>query len=256
MEKIICMIMSLLMCVMPTAKPQESRHVNWYIKHTNSHEKPVCDSRFSYLDDYDAFYVDINADNENKVIYLTFDAGYENGNIEKILNILKQEKVSAAFFILDHLIYESAALVTRMSDEGHLVCNHTTKHRDMSATTKEEFTEELKKLENLYQERIGCKMAKFYRPPEGKFVEENLSWAQEMGYTTVLWSFAYPDWDNEKQPDPKKAKEKILSNTHPGEILLLHPTSETNVSILKDLIHEWRSMGYRFGSLDELSKSK
>ncbi len=256
MEKLICFIMVMLLASAPGGNPKQDTGANWYIRHTNSHEKPVCDRRFAYIGDYDAFYIDPNAGDDNKTIYLTFDAGYENGNIEKTLDILKQENVPAAFFILDNLIYRNCSLLKRMVNEGHLVCNHTTKHRDMSCVDEETFKAELNKMEKLYFERLGQNISKYYRPPEGRFAELNLKWAEDMGYKTVLWSFAYPDWDNGRQPEPEKSKEKILSNTHPGEILLLHPTSETNVLILRDLICEWRKMGYRFGTLDDLIKSK
>ncbi len=256
MERMICMFLSMLFCVCPIAKTEPIQNTNWFIKHTNTHEQPVCDRQFSYIDDYDAYYIDPAADECNRTIYLTFDAGYENGNIKKILDILKQENVPAAFFILDNLIYKNADLLTRMHNEGHLVCNHTTKHRDMSIADEASFKEEIRKMERVYQERIGVEMAKYYRPPEGRFVEDNLQWAQELGYKTILWSFAYPDWDNGRQPAPQKAKSKIISNTHPGEILLMHPTSQTNAEILHELIREWREMGYRFGTLDELSKIK
>ncbi len=254
MGKLMSLIMTFIIALSSAVNPTTAG--NWFIKHTNTHEQPVCDRQFSFIDDYDAYYIDPNADDEHKTIYLTFDAGYENGNIEKILDILKQENVPAAFFILDNLIYKNSDLLRRMLDDGHLICNHTTKHRDMSQTTEEEFKQELGKMEALFQERIGADIAKYYRPPEGKFAEENLGWAQEVGYTTVLWSFAYPDWNNEKQPDPAKTIRKILDNTHPGEILLLHPTSSTNAVILKDLIHEWRKMGYHFATLDDLTHVK
>ena len=142
-----------------------------------------------------------------------------------------------------------------MADEGHFVCNHTMKHRDMSRVDSlDEFSRELAGLEALYSETIGGEMKRFYRPPEGRFDENNLKFADELGYTTVLWSLAYADWDNEKQPDPESAKKKILENTHNGAIVLLHPTSATNAKIMSDLIRSWREMGYSFGTLDMLYK--
>ena len=118
--------------------------------------------------------------------------------------------------------------------------------------TKERISEELRKLETLYEEKIGGQMKKYYRPPEGKISEENLVFLQELGYKTVMWSFAYADWDNCSQPDPEVAKKKILDNTHNGEVVLLHPTSSTNAEILSECIKEWKRLGFRFGTLDEL----
>ncbi|MBQ2718600.1 MAG: polysaccharide deacetylase family protein, partial [Clostridia bacterium] len=183
----------------------------------------------------------------------TFDAGYENGNVEKILDVLKEEGVPGAFFILDNLILRNEALVRRMGDEGHLVCNHTLRHRDMTRVTDEAaFLKELTALEDLYRERCGREMAKYYRPPEGRFNEENLKMAQKNGYKTIFWSIAYADWDNDRQPSCDAAVKKLLDNTHNGAIVLLHPTSSTNAAILPTLIKAWRAEGYRFGTLDEL----
>lgn len=228
----------------------------WYVKRNKEGKQPVLDPAYSYIEKYDAFYLDRRHGDDctEKVLYLTFDAGYENGNIEKILDVLKEEEAIGAFFILKNLILRNPDLVRRMRDEGHLVCNHTMSHRDMSLATEEVFLSELGGLERLYSEKIGGEMAKLYRPPEGRFSEENLRIAQKNGYKTVFWSFAYADWDNKNQPAPTAAKQRILENTHNGAILLLHPTSATNAAILGDLIREWKRMGYRFGSLSELSQ--
>jgi len=227
----------------------------WYVPRNKEHKQPLLDPQFAYTKNYDCYYVDKKHgdDCKEKVLYLTFDAGYENGNIEKILDTLKEERVPAAFFVLDHMILAETALVKRMNDEGHLVCNHTAKHRDMTKIhTKEKIYEELHALEALYEERIGGKMRKYYRPPEGKLSEENLSFLQDLGYQTIMWSFAYADWDNKRQPDTAAAKKKILDNTHNGAVILLHPTSSTNASVLPECIREWKSQGFRFGTLDEL----
>lgn len=230
--------------------------LGWYVKRNADHKQPTLDPAFSYIEQYDAYYIDKKHgdENEEKVLYLTFDAGYENGNIEKILNVLKEEKVSAAFFVLDNLILRNRDLVIRMAEEGHLVCNHTLKHKDMTKIHDEAaFSGELAALERLYTEQTGKKMAKFYRPPEGRFTEENLKMAQKLGYKTVFWSLAYADWDNNRQPSRETAMQKLLDNTHNGAVILLHPTSATNASILKDLIHEWRRLGYSFGALTDLT---
>ena len=167
---------------------------------------------------------------------------------------MKRQEIKGAFFILENLILSNPELVKRMADEGHLVCNHTLNHKNMTKVNREEFYAELQGLERLYKEKIGYELDKFYRPPEGSFTVQNLDWACELGYTTVFWSFAYADWDNNKQMSEEKAINKILSHTHNGEIILLHPTSATNAAIMEDLISSWKSDGYRFGTLDELIK--
>lgn len=231
--------------------------LNWYVKRNQEHKQPELDPEQRVIEKYNAFYVDPNHrdDNPEKVIYLTFDAGYENGNISKILDVLAEEGVSAAFFVLENLISSNAPLLERMEYEGHFVCNHTTKHRDMSRVDNvEEFKRELEALENLYYSATGKNMKKYFRPPEGRFDEDDLKFADELGYTTVLWSLAYADWDNEKQPSPEYAKDKLLKNTHNGAIILLHPTSATNAEIMRDLIKSWKAEGYSFGTLDMLEK--
>ncbi len=222
---------------------------NWYFRHTKDGVRPPVPAEMSYISKHNGYYLGP----DEKVIYLTFDAGYENGNVEKILDTLRDEGVPGAFFILEHLACANTDLVKRMADEGHTVCNHTASHKDMTKLqTKEEFAAELSKMEQIYKDNIGYDLAKFYRPPEGRLSEKNLTWADELGYKTVMWSFAHADWDNANQPNPDTAIKKILAETHNGEIILLHPTSATNAEILPTLIREWKKMGYRFGTLDEL----
>ncbi len=231
-----------------------NKDYSWYCKHRKDHLQPSADTCISFIEEYNGYYIDKKHGDkcEDKVIYLTFDAGYENGNIAKILDILKEENITGAFFVLGHLIDNNTQLVMRMFDEGHLVCNHTFSHRPMVGKTKDEFRCELGKLEKLCLEKTGHTMSHYYRPPEGRFDEESMRYANELGYKTVFWSFAYADWDNNKQMSNESAEKKILENIHNGEIMLLHPTSATNAQILKDIIKELKSEGFRFGSLDEL----
>lgn len=229
----------------------EDAGFSWYCKRTSDHTQPTLDKNMEFIEKYNAYYV--GKSEGDKVIYLTFDAGYENGNVEKILDVLRKENVSGAFFVLEHLIKKNTDLILRMANEGHTVCNHTATHKDMSRIdSKQEFASELSRLENVYRECTGREMAKIYRPPEGRFSESNLRFADELGYATVFWSFAYADWDNSHQMSESAAKKKILDNVHDGEIMLLHPTSSTNAKILGDVIKELKLQGYRFGSLEEL----
>lgn len=245
----------LIILLVFTLEMHAANEVNWYFKKNNEHKQPKLDEPLQFINNYSCYYVNktYGDENEEKVIYLTFDAGYENGNIQRILDTLKEKEVKGAFFVLGHLIDKNTDLVKRMVDEGHFVCNHTLSHKNMAKVqNKNEFINELTSLEKLYHERIGGEMPKFYRPPEGCFSESNLEILEEIGYKTVLWSFAYADWDNNKQLSPQIAYDKLILGTHNGEILLLHPTSKTNADILGSLIDTWRQMGYRFGTLDEL----
>ena len=228
---------------------------NWYCIRNKEHKQPRLDSQMDFIEQFHGYYVDkkYGDDCEEQVVYLTFDAGYENGNIEKILNTLVEEKVSAAFFVLGNLVTSNTELVKRMIADGHIVCNHTYAHKDMTKFTQEAFETELKKMENVYMEYTGATMPKYYRPPEGRFSLDNMKWADQLGYKTIFWSFAYADWDNDQQMSKDAAKEKILSNIHNGAVILLHPTSKTNAEILGDIIRELKGRGIRFGTLDELT---
>ncbi len=233
----------------------ESTH-NWYCVHVKDHIQPRVGSDIAFAEELGGCYIDhshTDANASDKVIYLTFDAGYENGNVEKILNVMRDEGVTGAFFILGNLIEKNPDLVRRMADEGHLVCNHTLRHKDMTTFDEQAFLDELHALEQLYEDTTGQKMAPYYRPPEGRFNAANLRVAQKNGYRTVFWSFAYPDWDNNKQLSSEKAKSIIMENIHNGEVMLLHPTSATNAAILGEVIQALKADGFRFGTLDELT---
>ena len=226
---------------------------SWYIKR-NGMKRPDIQKGQEIIYNYDGYFIDKKlSDNDDKrVIYLTFDAGYENGNIETILNVLNEEEVPAAFFVLDNIILKNTDLVTKIADSGHLICNHTKNHKDLCFASKEEITKNLTDLEKIYEEKTGYEMAKFFRFPEGRYSEHALACVKELGYKTVFWSFAYDDWDNNHQADCRKAMKKILENTHNGAVFLFHPTSSTNAKIFKALIQEWKAMGYSFGTLYEL----
>lgn len=236
-----------------TANAEDTTY-SWFCVHRRDHLQPIADCSFDFINKYDGYYIDKKHGNDcdEKVIYLTFDAGYENGNVEKILDILNGEGVKGAFFVLGHLINDNPELISKMFDGGHLVCNHTFSHKAMVGKSRQDFKQELESLEQACLETTGRELSKYYRPPEGRFDEDSLKYAKDMGYKTIFWSFAYADWDNSSQMSPEKAKKKILDNIHNGEIMLLHPTSETNAKILEEIIRELKQQGYRFGTLDEL----
>ena len=207
---------------------------------------PLSQQRLSELG---AAYLD---EDGGKVLYLTFDAGYENGYTEQILDVLKKQEVPAAFFLVGDYLERNADLVRRMVKEGHIVGNHTLRHPDMQKLDDAAFEAELRGVEKLYTDITGQTLPQYYRPPQGLYSEENLKKAREMGYRTVFWSLAYADWDNNDQPDPDAAVEKLTSRTHDGAVILLHATSKTNAQILDRLLSRWKDMGYRFAPLTEL----
>ncbi|WP_019228144.1 delta-lactam-biosynthetic de-N-acetylase [Sedimentibacter sp. B4] len=223
---------------------------NWGLKFNESGTTPIGNETRDYLKKYNAYYA---GNNDEKVIFLTFDAGYENGYTQDILDTLKKHDVKAAFFLVGHYIEKEPGLVKRMIEEGHIVGNHTYSHPDMSKIADaDSFKKELNSLEDIYKQTTGQDMPKYYRPPQGKFNEENLKMANEMGYKTIFWSLAYQDWSNDKQPTRETAFEKLIPRIHPGAVVLLHSTSKTNSEILDELLTKWKEMGYTFKTIDEL----
>ena len=226
---------------------------NWGLSFRSEGSAPLGPASAQQLAKYDGVYL---GDTAEKVIYLTFDAGYENGCTARILDTLKEQDVPAAFFLVGNYMEKNGDLVRRMVEEGHIVGNHTMHHPDMSKLSdKASFSKELTDLENLFRQVTGKELPKYYRPPQGIYSEENLKMAQELGYKTVFWSLAYVDWQNDNQPSAEYAFSKLLPRTHNGAVVLLHSTSATNAKILDELLTTWKDMGYRFGTLDELYKS-
>ena len=231
LKKTALAITALLLSMLCSVWTVSAEAQGWYCVRNKEHRQPTLDAAQKFIEEYGGYYVDrAHGDKaEEKVVYLTFDAGYENGNVERILDVLDEQDVVGAFFILENLIVRNTELVKRMAEDGHTVCNHTLRHKDMTKVSSvEEFAAELRALEELYKEKTGQEMAKFYRPPEGKFDEKTLKYANDLGYKTIFWSLAYADWDNNKQPDPEASKKLLLDNIHNGAVILLHPTSTTN----------------------------
>ena len=224
---------------------------NWGLAFPEEGQTPVGNATAEELARYDAWYV---GDTGEKVLYLTFDCGYENGYTDEILDALKKHDAPAAFFVVGHMIESAPDIVRRMAAEGHIVGNHTFHHPDMSAISDQAaFREELEALEDLYRETVGEELPRYYRPPQGKYSPENLRQAQALGYKTILWSLAYVDWNTDAQPTEAEAYAKLLPRIHNGAIVLLHSTSATNAAILDNLLTKWENMGYRFASLAELT---
>ena len=222
----------------------------WGLSFRQENAPPIGPASSEELSRFNAAYL---GDTKEKVIYLTFDAGYENGCTAKILDILKKHQVPAAFFLVGNYMERNADLVRRMVEEGHIVGNHTMHHKDMSQISeKEAFAKELTDLEDLFRNITGKELPKYYRPPQGIYSQENLRMAKDLGYQTVFWSLAYVDWNNNDQPTPEEAFQKLLPRTHNGAVVLLHSTSETNAEILDELLTKWKEQGYTFASIDKL----
>ena len=255
----VCVLLAALFLLLPqqqeqaavTAADADTAAADWGLSFQVQGQPPAGNASAEELRGYLALYL---GDTDKKTIYLTFDAGYENGCTPAILDALKKHHAPACFFVVGNYIDTAPELVQRMVAEGHLVGNHTLHHPDMSAIAdKAAFAAELTGLEEKYTALTGQPMPKFYRPPQGKFSRENLRQAQELGYTTVFWSLAYVDWYTDNQPTEEHAFSKLVPRIHNGAVVLLHSTSETNARILDELLTRWEEAGYTFGSLNELS---
>ena len=243
----------LFMCIQinNTALAKEglsNKLIGWGIKRVKDHKQPELGAENKRLiEQYNGMALG-NKDSKN--VYLTFDLGYEAGYTDKILDILKENDVTATFFITGHYLNTSEDLVRKMINNGNIVGNHTVNHYSMPSISDEKIADEINNLHKSMYERLGYEM-KYVRPPKGEFSERTLNKCNELGYTTVMWSLAYDDWDENKQGREDYGKQKILDNIHNGAILLLHATSKDNMNILDYCIKEIKNMGYEFKSLDE-----
>lgn len=238
----------------PTKETSASvQSASWGLSFQEEGKRPAGNATIDDLKQYNAYYA---SDTDEKILYLTFDAGYENGNTPAILEALKKHQAPAIFFAVGNFIKDNPDLIKRMITEGHIVGNHTMTHPDMSQiSSMESFQKELEGVEELYTSVTGEPMTKFYRPPRGVYSTENLSMAKELGYSTFFWSLAYVDWIQEQQPSKEEAFQKLIPRIHPGAIVLLHNTSSTNAAILDELLTRWEEMGYQFHSIKELTEA-
>lgn len=225
---------------------------NWGLGFGAEGTQPVGTASADQLKEYNAYYV---GDAGEKKIYLTFDCGYENGNSTAILDALKKHNAPATFFVVGHFLESAPEIVKRMVEDGHTVGNHTYHHYDMSKISDPaSFQKEMDDVRALFKETTGTEMAMYYRPPQGKYSEENLKMAKDLGYSTFFWSLAYVDWNVDAQPSHEEAFSKLTGRIHPGAVVLLHNTSKTNGEILDELLTKWEEMGYTFGKLEELTE--
>ena len=222
----------------------------WWLKRNENHQTPEVSDHID-LSKYDAYYV--NPKCKKKKIFLTFDCGYENGFTPKILDVLKKQKIVAAFFVTKPFIREGRELVRRMKKEGHIVGNHTVHHRSMPTLSDRDNKQEIIDCAEYCKEATGYEMDHFIRPPMGEYNEKTLKLTKSMGYKTIFWSMAYVDFDVNKQPGKQYVVEHFKKYTHNGAIPLMHNVSQSNAEALDEVITNLKKEGYQFESLKNLS---
>lgn len=227
---------------------------NWSFNPSKNNQPATTEAHFEeLLKKYGGFYI---GDTTKKEIYLTFDNGYENGYTEKVLDVLKDKQVPAAFFITGHYLKTEEDLVKRMVEEGHIVGNHSYHHPSLPEVSDERLVRELESLRTEYKNVTGDDDMRYLRPPRGIFSERTLAKSEELGYTNVFWSFAYKDWETDQQKGWKHAYDSVMNRIHPGAVMLLHSVSSDNAEALPKIIDELESQGYTFKSLDDLMIKK
>ncbi|MCR5792395.1 MAG: polysaccharide deacetylase family protein [Lachnospiraceae bacterium] len=232
-----------------------TRKICWGLNQNTKHLQPTAELSAKVLKKYDAYYVSA-AQKDEKVIFLTFDCGYENGNTGKILDILKKNHIKAIFFVTEPYVKGNVKLVKRMKKEGHLVGNHTKNHPSLATKSDAEVRRELKSCAKTMKELTGYRIDRFMRPPMGEFSERTLKVIQDMGYKTILWSMALYDYDTSNQPGKTYVKDYFAKRYHNGAIPLLHVISKSDTEALPDVIRSLKKKGYRFGRLDEVARKK
>ena len=258
---IILMVIILAMCIYLLFKDEQtistnseslsSKKIEWGIKRGDNNMQPdVGTVNKQLMEESDSIYI---GNKDKKIVYLTFDLGYEAGYTDDILNTLKENEVTGTFFVTAHYINTSSELVQKMIDNNDIVGNHTVNHKSMPGLDEQSLKEEVMKLHDAVKEKFNYEM-KYIRPPKGEYSQKSLALTKELGYKTVMWSFAYADWDEKNQPNPEEAKKKIIDNLHNGEVMLLHATSKTNRDILGDVIKEIKNKGYEIKSLEQFEK--
>ncbi|MCL2620896.1 MAG: polysaccharide deacetylase family protein [Defluviitaleaceae bacterium] len=222
---------------------------SWYFVPAVEGQSPGWDASFD-LEKYNTHYL---GDTTRPEIFLTFDEGYENGFTEVILDVLRDKNVPAAFFVTKPYIKDNPDLVRRMVDEGHIVGNHTVRHKSSPSLSSDEIVQELAGVCEYFKEVIGHEIPRFFRPPMGEYSQRVLEDVANEGYATIFWSYAYADWMVDKQPGAAVAHKKVTENLHNGAIILLHAVSSSNAEAMGDIIDTARAMGYEFKCLSQLN---
>jgi len=225
-----------------------NKKMGWGVTRGKDHRQPSFGIYQQLIEKYEGIAM---GSSDKKIVYLTFDAGYEAGYTSKILDILKENNVKATFFITAHYLNSQPELIKRKIDEGHIIGNHTCNHYSMPDISDDKIKKEIQDLHTAMRDKVGYEM-KYFRPPKGEFSERTLELTRTLGYTSVMWSFAYDDYsESAKARGGDYAKEKILENIHPGAVILLHSTSKMNADVLDYCIKEIKNMGYEFRNIDQ-----
>lgn len=224
----------------------------WGFKRNDEHSQPEIGIYAQEIAETDSYYV---GSNEEKVVYLTFDAGYDNGILPQILDILAEKEVKATVFVTGDFITRESCLLLRMAYEGHTIGNHTWSHKDITKISDLELETELKKVEDAYTTLTGQRLIKLFRPPAGQFNRDALLKVKKKGYKTIFWSLAYKDWETDRQKSADYAYEQVMSNLHNGAIILLHTVSSANLEALPRIIDGIRNEGYQIKNLEYLLKN-
>ena len=248
MKKFICSIMIMFTMFFTTSYMSLNAYGFGFTRNEN-HETPEIGKYKAILENTNSYYV---GDTNQKEIYLTFDAGYDNGELPKILDILNEKNILASFFLTGDFIKRFPELTIRMAHEGHAICNHTYNHANITKLSIDELKVEITKLEEAYFNLTGMHMVKYFRPPSGEFDRTSLLNVKSLGYKTIFWSSAYCDWNVNGQKSVEYTKEMYLNNLHNGAILLMHSVSSSNREALPSIIDEVRSLGYTFKTVTSL----
>lgn len=224
-----------------------AKSFGWGFKRNQNHKVPDIGKYQQEIEGTNSYYVDKNKKN----IYLTFDAGYDNGVLPKILDVLKSKNVKSTFFVTGDFVTRESDLLKRIVDEDHIIGNHTWGHKDITTLSKDELKVQLEKVEDAFFKLTNKPMEKIFRPPAGKFNKESLNNIKELGYATFFWSIAYVDWNTDGQKGRDYAYNNVLSQLHDGAIILMHTVSQDNCDALPDLIDEIRNQGYEIKNLNE-----
>jgi peptidoglycan-N-acetylmuramic acid deacetylase len=228
--------------------------IHWgFTKGVNEQQAEAGAQLDGLLEKYGGFY---KGDAKSKILYLTFDNGYENGYTPKVLAVLKKEKVPATFFVTGHYLESQPELVKQMVKEGHIVGNHSWYHPDLTTVSDDKLRTELEKVRVKTKELTGQKEMKYVRPPRGILSERTLKVAKDAGYTHVLWSLAFVDWNVNQQKGWQYSYNNIMKQIHPGAVILLHTVSKDNAGALEKVIKDLKKKGYEFKSLDEFPQKK
>lgn len=230
-----------------------TKSYDWGLGQNTEHKIPTPPTPSSWKLSKDHTYYYGKHSKKDKVAYLTFDCGYENGYTSKILDILKKKKVKAIFFVTEPYIKENVKLVKRMKKEGHMVGNHTSTHPRMAKLSVKKIKKEIRSCEKTMKKLTGYTMDKYIRPPEGNISKRSVKVAESLGYCTILWSLAYYDYDEDNQPGKDYVVKKFKTYYHNGMIPLIHAISKSNTQALPDVIKFLKKKGFRFGTLDEFA---